>query len=46
MSLQSFRLAVRLLSAISLILVAASTSAQVRPEPDAINLASREVIDR
>ena len=46
MSKQSFCLAVRLLSAVSLILLAASTSAQVRPEPDAINLARREVIDR
>jgi hypothetical protein len=46
MSRQSVRLPIRLLSASSLILVAASTSAQVRPEPDAVNLASGEVIDR
>jgi hypothetical protein len=38
--------AIRLLAAISLVLVAASTSAQIRPEPDAINLAPRAVIDR
>jgi len=36
----------RLLAAISFILAAASTSAQVQPEPDAIHLAPREVIDR
>jgi hypothetical protein len=46
MSRHWIRPAIRLLAAISLVLVAASTSAQIRPEPDAINLASREVIDR
>jgi hypothetical protein len=46
MFLQWVRLVVRLLSAISLVLVAASATAQVRPEQDAISLAPREVIDR
>jgi hypothetical protein len=46
MSRHWIRPAIRLLAAISLVQVAASTSAQIRPEPDAINLAPREVIDR
>jgi hypothetical protein len=44
---QWFRPLIRLLSAISLVLVtAASASAQVKPEQNVINLAPREVIDR
>ncbi len=39
-------MSVRWLSAIGVVLIAASASAQVRPEPDAVALAPREVIDR
>jgi hypothetical protein len=46
MFLRWFGLIVCLLSTISLLLVAASATAQVRPEQDAINVAPREVIDR
>jgi hypothetical protein len=46
MSRHWFRPVVRLLAAISIVLVAGSTSAQLRPEQDAVNLAPRELIDR
>jgi hypothetical protein len=39
-------LVARLVSAIGLVFLSASSFAQVRPEPDAINLAPPEVIDR
>jgi hypothetical protein len=47
MSQQWCRRLIRLLAAISLVLVTTtSASAQVRPEQDAVNLAPREVLDR
>ena len=47
MSVQALRAAARLIAAIGLVVVAAAaTSAQVRPEPDALNAVPREVIDR
>ena len=46
MSLQWSRLVGRFVAAIGLVLLSPSAFAQLRPEPDAVNLAPPEVIDR